>query len=786
MEVTFLPRPPTEWDRLDPLQTEELLRTFEGFVRGRGASVWNTPAALRLAWAGRQSGEAAPWPHLIELVRWSHALLGVEALASVSVTWAAETQRQETLARYYAFYWCLYRSCLRHSREAWQDDAPRVVGVLHRLSLTFECLGRHATLQSGLLDLYGLVTHEADGRVPPAQVVYGTTYRSLMWGWFGEAAQGQLPPLSCQRPLPPKSDREELYLYLLDVALGRRYRKREDVVYEERQVVVEGRRYGTRAWIAVGKVQDFVHQSCRKELNWRMWSLLVAMRDQGHALVELIVAREEVEFPTLKPRRHLFSFQNGLYHADRNAFYPYEAAHLHLDPEDTAAQWFDQPVDPAWIADGDWHAIPTPLFQSILDYQNGHDVSSDRAAAQQCFDEAVELLRLVTRDLGAMIEGLATEAQRSEAPLGDRLAVMVEKYRDRLGLALDETEDWASKLRADPFPTRGPVLEISTPNGFPPEAQDWVYVLLGRLLHPLKQRDRWQVIPFFRGTAGTGKSTIADVAKSFFARTDVGVLSDNCEAKFGLQGLLHKFFWACTELKKTTSINQAEFQSMVSGEAVAVAVKNQTAAVVEWDAPGLLCGNESPGWMDAAGSIARRLVIFHFRRKVLERHSKPDLIDQLKARELAALLIKCNMAYLQKAASHGQQDLWSVLPAYFTLERRALQREMDPLIAALHDRTRFEIHAELAKAGPTPPAASFFVPFEELNAAYEDAFKQIRHTRYVDALTEEKYHSAFQDLGLEVVFDTREYGHEGPRCGKWITGMRAAHVEPKSDWGGTS
>jgi hypothetical protein len=39
----------------------------------------------------------------------------------------------------------------------------------------------------------------------------------------------------------------------------------------------------------------------------------------------------------------------------------------------------------------------------------------------------------------------------------------------------------------------------------------WVYVFLGRLLFEVGELDSWQIIPFFCGKAGTGKSTILKI-----------------------------------------------------------------------------------------------------------------------------------------------------------------------------------------------------------------------------------------------------------------------------------
>jgi hypothetical protein len=71
---------------------------------------------------------------------------------------------------------------------------------------------------------------------------------------------------------------------------------------------------------------------------------------------------------------------------------------------------------------------------------------------------------------------------------------------------------------------------ITAYQGWAPDVCSWLYVLLGRLLYALNDRDSWQVIPFFKGMASSGKSTIVlKVAKQFFEGVDVGVLSNNIE-----------------------------------------------------------------------------------------------------------------------------------------------------------------------------------------------------------------------------------------------------------------
>jgi hypothetical protein len=129
------------------------------------------------------------------------------------------------------------------------------------------------------------------------------------------------------------------------------------------------------------------------------------------------------------------------------------------------------------------------------------------------------------------------------------------------------------------------------------EVCDWAYVMGGRLCFDVGELDGWQVIPFFKGIARSGKSTlITKVFKKFYEPEDVGTLSNNIEKKFGLSAIKDSFMFIAPEVKGDLALEQAEFQSMVSGEDVSVAVKNKTAVSIEWKVPGVLGGNEVPNW----------------------------------------------------------------------------------------------------------------------------------------------------------------------------------------------
>ena len=205
---------------------------------------------------------------------------------------------------------------------------------------------------------------------------------------------------------------------------------------------------------------------------------------------------------------------------------------------------------------------------------------------------------------------------------------------------------------------------------FSKEVCRWMYVFLGRLLFDVGELDGWQVLPFLKGTGSSGKSTIVlKVAREFYDANDVGILSNNIEKKFGISAFHDKFLFCGPEVKSDLHVEQAEFQSMVSGESLQINEKFKTAKSIEWKVPGILAGNEVPTWCDNAGSIARRIVLFDFERKVT--HGDMELGKKLES-EMPAILKKCASAYLEAARKCGNQNVWNYLPAYF----KNLQSEM--------------------------------------------------------------------------------------------------------------
>lgn len=340
------------------------------------------------------------------------------------------------------------------------------------------------------------------------------------------------------------------------------------------------------------------------------------------------------------------------------------------------------------------------------------------------------------------------------SPLPD--TVVAAKYFDLHFDPHEGTDDW----RDIPTPSLHRIMEFQR---WSPEVCDWMYVCLGRLLYSVGAKDGWQIIPFLHGSASSGKSTITlKVAKLFYEHTDVGVLSNNIEKQFGISAFFAKLLFVGPEIKSDLKVEQAEFQSIVSGETVQVNAKHKTAFPVEWDVPGILAGNEAPAFSDNAGSVQRRFLVFAFERAVV--NGDMGLAKKLEE-ELAAILLKCNRAYREAADRWGTRNVWTVLPAYFHGTRNEMAQAVNSIEAFLAS-TEVVLGAEL------------YCPYKE----FRDAWKSFSiHNGYTQQqnkpITAKLFLVPFEKYGLRIENAcVREYGGRSQKA-QWVVGVDLAAAE---------
>lgn len=270
---------------------------------------------------------------------------------------------------------------------------------------------------------------------------------------------------------------------------------------------------------------------------------------------------------------------------------------------------------------------------------------------------------------------------------------------------------------------------------FPEDVCVWMYVFIGRLIYEVGELDRWQVIPYLKGAASSGKSTIlTHVCKSIFDQSDVGVLSNNIEKKFGLYTISDKLMFIAPEIKSDISLEQAEFQSMVSGESLQLAVKFAPSQTVTWVVPGILAGNEVPSWVDNSGSINRRIVLFDFERSVVQGDM---MLGKKLAGEMAKILVKSNRAYLDAVRKYAQDNIWRHLPESFHNTKDDLSESVNSMVSFLRN-------------GQLTFETALYMPYLDFVNLYQSYCKQIGQRTIMSS----EYRSHLTTLGCTIIRNT--------------------------------
>lgn len=287
---------------------------------------------------------------------------------------------------------------------------------------------------------------------------------------------------------------------------------------------------------------------------------------------------------------------------------------------------------------------------------------------------------------------------------------------------------------------------------FPEDVCRIMYVFIGRLLYEVGELDNWQVMPFLLGKAKSGKSTIlTQIVARFFPKEKLGNLSNNAETKFGLAALVDKYVFIGPEIKANLGLEQAEFQQIISGEDTQVNTKFKTASSVRWNVPGIIAGNQPPGYQDNQGSIARRLIIFDFINKVKNGDTK---LGFKLEKEIPNLIFKCNRAYLEAVNNYGDKDIWKVIPKYFEKTRDVMAEQINSLVNFLNgDQVVYDKDLKVPKS----EFAKAFKAYCSSNSLAMPSF------------TKQFYQGPFEDKDLYIKKSKLNHNGRNKSC-DWIFG----------------
>lgn len=323
---------------------------------------------------------------------------------------------------------------------------------------------------------------------------------------------------------------------------------------------------------------------------------------------------------------------------------------------------------------------------------------------------------------------------------------------DPLWLTDEYRTDWYNKI-----PT--PLFEKPMAHQqFSIEKQAMVYIMSGRGLFWLNDKDNWEAIAFGRGRSGTGKSTWGRVMRFFYDLADVAVLSSNMEKKYGLSSAASKLLWINYEMNANAEMDQMDFQSMVTGEEVLINTKYITATTVEWKIPGFMYGNMmNRRWTDTSGQLKRRIIPFEYNFKVKPEDMDPQLLRKINNSEMAALAVKFMWAYTETALCHGHQSIWDWCPAEFLEAANRLHAQTNSLTAFM-------------ETDIVVKSTEGYIRFERFNELYQQFCKK-NMSKPIPLNDDTILKDIFEEHGLTMAKNQQRYA-DGVVCsGNWITGV---------------
>lgn len=531
-----------------------------------------------------------------------------------------------------------------------------------------------------------------------------------------------------------------LLIYLKEQLNRKGYRRYKGDCYKK---VRTKKGLDTHTWKKAMDLKEFIYSTIKIEIVPEMWKHLTKSKDNVRSAVQYLQDYVGGEFEDLVKDRHVFSFENGIYIAknydEESGFYydkwiPYEEEEK-ISTSLVASKYFKNTFE--YMPETEWFEIirtKCPKFKSIMDYQGWAEevqrwlcIMIGRTIYDLCEIEEWQVLAYL---LGSGQSGKC-EARDTPIRMCDNTVKMIQNIqvgdqllgdngRPKVVLRTTNGVGQLFRVRQDPgddyYVTHNHILSLRQ------YANDNVYAVVDISVEAflkLPQEERrtfrgYKVFPHepsrnielarievekahigeYFGFQLTGNqrylhkdytvthnsTIITKIVKQFYESNDVGVLSNNIEKKFGLAALKDKFLFIGPEIKGNLALEQTEFQSIITGEDVQIAEKHKNAYNVVWYVPGILAGNEVPSYTDNSGSVSRRLLIFKFNRKVEKGDHR---LGKKLLKEIPYIIQACNRGFQETINTHGELDIWNIVPQYFKETKEDMAANSNSLVAFL-------------------------------------------------------------------------------------------------------
>lgn len=579
------------------------------------------------------------------------------------------------------------------------------------------------------------------------------------------------------------NDSQKLYAYALQkLSMMKARRYRGNVVVPR---IVRGQ--NTTTYKLFCSIDLFLTKVISREYEKKIFRIFTSSDNTTKWTIKMLKEHHIEEFKDLVVDRRKFAFRNGIYDCQKNKFTPYNSSDLRATSMNE--EYGDQ-IDRSERLTGTGHTNPnsnsnhsgastagsvssvTTTSSCMNTLEDSDDEQDDEYAEEP---DPVEESFGLNQDIKNRYSGeeACNYFDLNFQDLNDEITV-----RDADGNAVlnDKNKAVLDGMKI-PTPHLDKLIHVQK---FNDDVKRWYYACIGRMIYNVGELDGWELIPFHKGVAGTGKSTILYTMKMIYDTDDVGIMSNNIEGVFGLGALYDKFIVLCFEMRSNFNLDQAVLQSMISGEEIGIPIKHKSAVKDKWTPQIAAAGNMTADWSDSQGAIARRFLIFEYMHKVL--NADAGLMKKIRT-EMGRIICKCNIIYRQLAQEHGETGPWTkdgdipiVLPQYFHDQAHTLKKSTNSLLS-------FILESGMVIRPEEDPdkqnVDSYYMRWDQFVALYkkycrDSGSKQQRMTN------EDQYRDAFVHCGL-VKED--QVAKEDPTknmekvVSAWVVGCRALNLD---------
>jgi hypothetical protein len=333
------------------------------------------------------------------------------------------------------------------------------------------------------------------------------------------------------------------------------------------------------------------------------------------------------------------------------------------------------------------------------------------------------------------------------------------KFHDTTFDNFDDYDDWFKIM--DHCPTFKSVLDYQE---FPEEIQKWLCIFMGRMCFDIGELDNWQVLLYLLGQAGAGKSTILmKILQKFYEEEDVGIISNNIDAKYGIKPHVNKFMVIAPEIAENFKMEQTDWQLLVEGGRNTYSEKYKNDETIDWKVPMTMGGNKIMRYKNNSESVSRRTAVINFWKKVQVTDTE---IDKKLSREIPFILKLCVKGYHSALETYGKRGIWNILPKYFHENKEDMEQTTNSL-------------QNFLKSGNVIFDKKLYIPLKVFSQAFNDHCRENNLPR--EQFTKDYYMATFTNNDLKVVLQgTREYPQKSgimlKRC-SFIVGLDIASDE---------